>query len=133
MPRKYDPSIESEALRLAKDFAANCVLSGGIVYGRTYDNLVAELRRLTGVEAEVQQTRAELKLSEQAEQHWKDNEISDLQRDAGRYRWLRTCGDLDVVVQVVKEPGRWETPYLVILQNEDLDAAIDAAKGESNK
>ena len=44
----------SEALRLAKNYAEHCVLSGGLVFGGdNYAKLEKELRRLAAVEQEL--------------------------------------------------------------------------------
>ena len=45
----------SEALRLAKNYAEHCVLSGGLVFGGdNYAKLEKELRRLAAVEQELE-------------------------------------------------------------------------------
>lgn len=54
----------------------------------------------------------------------KEREIEGLRKDAERYRWLRTQDSEDFEFAVVKNPH-----FDVFESPEELDAAIDAAKG----
>ena len=52
----------------------------------------------------------------------------DVVRDAARYAAVRDGSiEHDDILKTVKDPGKWEQPYAVLLRGVALDSAIDAA------
>jgi hypothetical protein len=100
-----------------REFIENCINGSNYFRAREYMKLLADLDRGYAAEMEVERLRSRLA------------ETEALRKDAERYRWLRIPENgVSVTIADKDDPETWYE-----YDSLRLDAAIDAAMGESHE